>query len=129
MAGEGDMWAGLRSMPTVQGRPAIGLLRRREELRGPETRPGEDGEEEQDNADTYGERGEDRTTPVVVVPEVAREEGVNAGEDEGEREETEEQAFETMAAANGFRRWLRQEGTAVPVKTLAGCRGSGNAVF
>ena len=38
------------------------------------------------------------------------------------------QTFETMAAS-GCRRWLRHEGTAVPVKTLAGCRGSWNAVF
>ena len=97
-------------------------------MRRPEARPREDGEEEQENADSDGERGEDRAAPVVVVPEVAREEGVNAGEDESERQETEEQTFETMAAS-GCRRWLRHEGTAVPVKTLAGCRGSWNSVF
>ena len=128
MAGDGDMKAGLRPMPTVYGPLAVGLLRRRKEMRGPETRPRENGEEEQENADSDGEGGEDRAAPVVVVPEVARKEGVNAGEDESERQETEEQTFETMAAS-GCRRWLRHEGTAVPVKTLAGCRGSWNAVF
>jgi hypothetical protein len=64
-----------------------------------------------------------------VVTEVAREKGVGAAEDESERQEAEEQTLEAMAAVIRCRRRLRHEGTAVPIKALAGCRGSWNAVF
>ncbi len=73
-AADAEAGAGLRPVTAMSWTLAVGPLRRREEMRGPKARPGEGHEQEKQDADTDGERCEDGTAPIVVIPEVAGEE-------------------------------------------------------